>query len=283
MDPWIVHMRRGDYAAAWSVSDAVLARRAGQPCGHRPRHEQWIWNGTPLAGKRVLVRCYHGLGDTIQFVRYAPALTALARATTWWVQPELIPLLRSVRGIGRLFPLHDGVPDLVYDVDIESMELAHAFRSTRRTLPPAPYLDVEPRPLEKIPGTLDVGLVARAGAWDSRRTIPETALAPLTQLPDVRWHALREPTIRGTARLMRALDLVVTVDSMPAHLAGALGLPVWTLLHHAADWRWMEEGETTPWYPTMRLFRQPEAGNWPAVIERVTAELAARTPREAHV
>jgi hypothetical protein len=89
-------MRRGDFAAAWRLTDADVARRRGVPCWHLPRHEQYVWDGTPVAGKRVLVRCYHGLGDTVQFIRYAPLLRATAAEVTVWVQPPLLPLVRTV-------------------------------------------------------------------------------------------------------------------------------------------------------------------------------------------
>jgi hypothetical protein len=105
---WKVSMQRGAFEAAWGVSDAVLRARAGVPCEHWPRHLQYIWDGTPLAGKRVLVRCYHGLGDTIQFIRYVPLIKEIAREVMVWTQPALLPLLRTMRGIDLLLPLHDG-------------------------------------------------------------------------------------------------------------------------------------------------------------------------------
>src|SRR5215211_5665415 len=105
---WVQAMRRGDFAAAWNISDTQLRTRDAQDHTKLPRHFQNIWDGRPLLGKRVLVRCYHGLGDTIQFIRYAAFLKAVAAEVIVWVQPSLIPLLRSVRGIDRLLPLHDG-------------------------------------------------------------------------------------------------------------------------------------------------------------------------------
>ncbi|HEX2202223.1 MAG TPA: glycosyltransferase family 9 protein [Longimicrobium sp.] len=295
---WMRHMRRGDFAAAWAVSDRVLATRGGAPCWHLPRHEQWVWDGTPLEGRRVLVRCYHGLGDTLQFVRYAPLLKAVAAEVAVWAQPALLPLLRTARGIDRLLPLHDGVPEVEHDVDVEVMELPHVFRSTVETLPAAvPYLHADPAPLPRD-GRLAVGLVWRAGDWDDRRSVPAALLAPLAELPGVALHLLqRGPALAGrpaglgavsgsddvgeAARVMRALDLVVTVDSMPAHLAGALGVPVWTLLHADPDWRWMEGRDDSPWYPTMRLFRQPRPGDWGSAIARVAAELEALSAARA--
>ncbi|HKP76005.1 MAG TPA: glycosyltransferase family 9 protein [Longimicrobiaceae bacterium] len=275
------------------MSDRVLLRRAHTPCWHLPRHEQWVWNGTPLDGRRVLVRCYHGLGDTLQFIRYLPLVGEIAREVTVWAQPALIPLLRTMEGIGPLLPLHDGPCEAEYDADVEVMELAHVFRSTVDTLPRAvPYLHVEAAPLPRD-GRLRVGLVWQAGDWDERRSIPFALLRPLAEIPGVALHVLQRGPARteaagfGTdsgsddvlecARVMRALDLVVTVDSMPAHLAGALGVPVWTLLHADPDWRWMVGRDDSPWYPTMRLFRQPSAGDWDAVIGRVTDELPKMT------
>jgi hypothetical protein len=289
---WTFHMQRGEFTAAWVISDAVLRARAGQPCWHRPRHLQYIWDGTPLAGRRVLVRCYHGLGDTIQFIRYAPLLKAVAAEVIVWCPPALIPLLRTTRGIDRLLPLHDGTPQVAYNVDVESMELPHVFRTTLATIPAEiPYLHVEPVTLPRRAG-IAVGLVWAAGAWEhERRSIPLPLLEPLAHMPGVALYILqRGPalgdvrpgfgTLSGSddvveaARLMRALDLMISVDSMPAHLAGAVGVPVWLLLDAAADWRWMTGRGDSPWYPTMRLFRQPQPADWQPVIARLVAELA---------
>jgi len=299
---WFREIRRGDWAAAWRASDAILRAHAGVPCWHRPRHEQWVWDGTPLAGRRVLVRCYHGLGDTLQFIRYLPLVRHAAAETIVWAQPALIPLLRTVDGIDRLEPLHDAAYEGDYDVDVEVMELAHVFRSTVSTVPDAvPYLHADPAPIAHD-GRLAVGLVWRAGDWDERRSIPFHLLAPLAEIPGIDLHVLQRgpaldecPAGWGTrtgsddvlraAQVMRALDLVITVDSMPAHLAGALGVPVWTLLIDDADWRWMEGRDDSPWYPTMRLFRQPAPGEWAPVLRRVGDELralaAGRAPSSA--
>jgi hypothetical protein len=244
-----------------------------------------------LADKRVLVRCYHGLGDTIQFIRYAPLIKEIAREVIVWAQPALLPLLRTVRGIDRLLPLHDGAPEVEYDVDVESMELPHIFRTTLATIPAEiPYLHVTPAALPRH-GRLAVGLVWAAGDWEhARRSMPFPLCAPLAAVPEMVLYILqRGPALAQyqhgagilsgsddvveTARLMRALDLVISVDTMPAHLAGALGVPVWTLLDAAADWRWMEGREDSPWYPTMRLFRQERPGAWEPVMARVVAAL----------
>ena len=284
-------MRAGNFQRAWRVSDEVLRTRRGQSADALPRHFQWIWNGDSLDGKRVLIRCYHGLGDTIQFIRYAALVRAIASHVSVWAQPALIPLLQTVRGIDELLPLHDGAPEVDFDVEVESMELPHVLRSTVATLPnQVPYLHVEPAVLP-ADRNLRVGLVWRCGDWAPERSIPVELLLPLAGIPDVTLHLLQigsaldeRPTgfgvlsgnedILKAAKTIAALDLVISIDSMPVHLAGALGVPTWTLLQHECDWRWMVGREDSPWYPTMRLFRQQHAGDWGAVINRVRLEVA---------
>ncbi len=312
-------MRRGDFAAAWAINDAALAARAaaGHPsCWHLPRHQQPVWDGSPMADRRVLVRCYHGLGDTVQFIRFAAPLRRLAAEVVVWVQPPLCELVATADGVDRVLPLNDGSPDVAYDVDVEVMELPHLFRADLGTLPATvPYLHVDcpasrlagplagggrgPQAgrlnggdeINRHSGRLAVGVVWRAGDWDDRRSVPVELLAErLGAVPGVDWHALQHgpagrpasfgvpsdvSTPAATAAAMRSVDLVVTVDSFPAHLAGALGVPVWTLLHADADWRWMTGRPDSPWYPTMRLFRQAadRPGDWGPVLDRVTADL----------
>ena len=289
---WLECMADGDFDAAWRISDRLLHERTGQTCHDWPRHLQFVWDGTPLAGRRVLILCYRGLGDIVQFARYVPLVRAIASEVTLWAPSALLPLLRTIDGIDRVLPLHDGAPDVSYDVDVELMELPHVFRTTLATIPArVPYLHVAPAPLEKNAGQLAVGLVWQAGDWDERRNVPMRDLAPLATLPNVQLHLLqrgegrREWRYGGVvdsgsddplraAAVMRALDLVVTVDSFPAHLAGALGVPVWTLLHAEPDWRWLRARDDSPWYPTMRLFRQTRAGDWSSVVLRVAEELS---------
>lgn len=284
---WIAAMKRGDFKTAWRLADHALAARAGRPCWHLPRHEQYVWDGAPLDGKRVLVRCYHGLGDTVQFVRFAPLLKTRAAEVIVWAQPRLLPLLRTASGLDRVLPLHDGAPVAAYDADVEIMELVHVFRLAPDQLPGAvPYLQVPRVDFGLAKDRLHVGVVWRAGDWDERRSIPATVLSPLARIPSVTLHAMQHgpaahewsrawgPVCPAkdpleTAQWMQAFDLIISVDSFPAHLAGALGRRVWTLLPFDADWRWMGAREDCPWYPTMRLFRQQRAGDWAGVIARV--------------
>lgn len=282
-------MLRGDFAAAWKISDQVLQQRVASriPCHTWPRHLQFIWNGEPVDNKRVLVRCYHGLGDTLQFVRLLAPLRQRARHVALWVQPALIELLADVQGVDELLPLHNGVPDIEYDIDIELMELAHLLRLTLADLPgPVPYLHV-PRSQE-IPRSecMNIGIAWRSGDWDESRSIPDALVEQLGNVPHVSWYSLQYPRrarsfmddlackdIREMASRMRALDLVISVDTMAAHLAGALAVPTWTLLPSTCDWRWMCDREDSPWYPTMRLFRQPNDGDWSNVLRRIESEL----------
>jgi hypothetical protein len=290
---WMLHMRSGRFAQAWQISDGVLKARAGTSCSHLPLHFQWLWNGAPLTGKRVLVRCYHGLGDTIQFVRYLPLLHNIAAHVSLCAQPPLLELLGYARGIDRLIPMGGDDPAVPFDEEIEIMELPHIFRSDLSNLPCAvPYLHL-PQVAAIAPSTtnrLAVGVIWKAGEWDDRRSVPVSLLSALKDVPHVTLHALQRGDelrnwprnfgpISGSdralelARIMHRLDLIISVDSFTTHLAGALGRPSWTLLHAHADWRWMSDRDDSPWYPTMRLYRQKRAGDWNAVIQRVAADL----------
>jgi hypothetical protein len=279
---WLAAMKQGNFEDAWRISDRVLVERvgAGRPCWDRPRHEQWVWDGRELAGQRVLVRCYHGLGDTIQFARFLPWVQRVASETVVWAQPPLVPLLQTILDGGRVLPLDDGTPPVEYDIDIEIMELAHAFRVTLRTLPAeVPYFPITPA--ARLARRFSIGVVSESGGWDARRSIPTHLLSRLFESDDAEWFNLqledRLPALRDAsttsilllAGRLQALDLVITADTMMAHLAGSLGVRTWTLLPCDADWRWLAERDDSPWYPTMRLFRQPRAGDWESVVDDV--------------
>jgi hypothetical protein len=278
---WITCMRRGDFDGAWASSDRMRGRRQDPPDWTLPRHLQQIWDGTPLGGRRVLVRCYHGLGDTLQFIRYAPLLRRIARQVIVWAQPSLLPLLGTVEGIDLLLPLHDGAPEVEYDVDIEVMELPYAFRTTPATIPTAvPYLRATPATLREP--SPRIAIFWRAGDWNPSRSVPFQVVHSLLSHIDASWFTslpgqtadepypdvvLASPSdLASTAQLLCACELVISVDTVFAHLAGALGRRTWTLLPYDADWRWMEARDDSPWYPTMRLFRQSHPGDWASVI-----------------
>jgi hypothetical protein len=244
-----------------------------------------------------LVRCYHGLGDTVQFARLLPLLRARCTSVALWAQPALLELLRSCAGIDRLEPLHDGEPDIDRDIDIELLELPHALRLTLESIPArVPYI----HPHDESGGRMReaafanrdrraprVGLCWLSGDWDPARSVPRGTLRPLMHVPGLRWFSLQYPPrsrpfpmfdlacrdLHAFAARMLHLDLVISVDTLTAHLAGAMGLPVWLLLPTQCDWRWLRARGDSPWYPTMRLVRQRRAGEWERVIESVATAL----------
>ena len=286
-------MKRGDLAVAWQINDAVLARRLSQrdEWWQWPRHVQPVWTGAPLQDRHVLVRCYHGLGDTLQFLRFAAPLRKVARRVSFWVQPSLVPLVTTAPGIDTVLPLHDGSPAIDFEVDVEIMELPHALRATPDMIAEGvPYLFPRP-PLRTAAGALArIGFVWRAGTWDPQRSIPAQLLAPLGTADKAEHFSFqmdaieeevaaldavdsRTANIEELATRILSMDLVITVDTFVAHLAGALGVPTWTLLHSQCDWRWMQRRSDTPWYPAMRLFRQNRPGDWEGVVDEVRLEL----------
>lgn len=296
---WMCFMLRGEFERAWRETDRAEAARLRDPVAREqnerlPPHLRRVWDGTSLENRNALVRCYHGLGDTIQFIRFLPLLKQRARRVVLQCQRELIPLLASVPGKDAIFCLEDDVPLAHQCIEIELMELAYAFRTTLETIPNRlPSLQPPPsaRASTLIPHKRDsrnVGLSWSSGDWDPQRNIPLHKLASLKGLPHLSLFSLqRGPaaadeiaanpelhitqteesrgTIIDTAATICKLDLVISVDTMIAHLAGALGKPVWLLLPFCADWRWMLDGVDSPWYPTMRIFRQPRPGDWDSV------------------
>jgi hypothetical protein len=281
-DPWTDAMRCGDFAAAWAIAAEELARRdpATRDDPRLPYHLRWVWDGSPFAGRDVLVRCYHGLGDTLMFSRFLPLLARRAARVTVEMQPHLVPLFQAFPGIDRLVPFDVARPLPPQDCDIEIMELPLALRACPSNAP-LPALDVT-APARLPPGT--VALCWAAGEWDARRSVPEAMFAPfctgpaLSLMPGPTALPVLNPDgcpldILQTAQLVAGSALVVTVDTMIAHLAGILQRPVWLLAQHDPDWRWPTEATSTPWYPTMHVWRQSTRGDWTSVIHRVGAAL----------
>ena len=268
---WDAAMRRGDIATALGIADAVLAARdpATRDDPALPYHLRWVWDGSPVARRRVLVRCYHGLGDTLHFCRLLAPLRARAAHVTVELPASLLPLLGGLADHAVAFdPANPLPPD---EVDVELMELGHVLRVDVADLPP-PTLAAEPL------GHGGIGLCWRAGAWDHLRSVPLGALR--SALPTVPFVSLQrgpaaaeaaggfvnaqddDPDIGRTARLIRGCRAVVTVDTMVAHLAGTLGAPTWLLLRHDCDWRWRAVDGRAAGYPTVRLLRQAAPGDW---------------------
>jgi hypothetical protein len=211
-------------------------------------------------------------------------------------------LVSRCAGVDRALALHDGTPAVDFDADLEIMELPFALGIlTSEISQHIPYVHLpagSSHPAARLDNRFfHIGLIWSAGAWDARRSVPVAALAPLGQIAGVQLHRLQphgqqgempapfqvsdltSTTISGAAANIRRLDLVITVDTMMAHLAGAMGIPVWTLLCTPADWRWTEADSRSTWYPTMRLFRQSEPGDWTPVIRAVAREVR-RSVRE---
>jgi hypothetical protein len=304
---WMAAMRRGDWAEAWRQTDRIeLPRRLRQSRGGFVREPQHLrWDGTPLGGRSVLVRCEHGLGDTLQFIRFVPQLCKLAREVTVLVQPHLLALLEDAPDLGTVINGWTDEPAPAHEVEMEVMELAYAFRAEMDTLPP-PYPHLAQRVAGKLDfswptdGKLRVGLAWAASEWDGTRSIPMSLLRPLLELEGVHFFSLQQgdaahdaehsglpiqPLSRHTGRIEAAaaamldLDLVICVDNMVAHLAATLGRPTWLLLKGQADWRWMEARGDSPWYPSMRLFRQPSPGDWQSVVRMLARALPALSSR----
>lgn len=293
---WMAHMCTGDFASAWRESDSIRLRGGSDP--HR------MWTGESLVDRHIIVRCLHGYGDAIQFLRYAPRLRSLAAQITYEVPPALYELAPYIEGVdnvvtwGRLAP----VSPVFWDTQIEIMELPYIFRTDMRDLPLAQqYVHPPQTRCNCINRKLGrnhprVGVVWAAGEWNQTRSIPFPAFSELLSDPacefwslqggaaQADWNDLQpSPRLRDSADLgdgilnlaciISQLDLVITVDTLAAHLAGAMGVPAWVLLQHAADWRWMASGTTSPWYPSLRLFRQHAPGDWSGLIEEVRQEL----------
>jgi hypothetical protein len=281
---WLRAMRAGDWEAAWRESDRVPS--------------ELVWNGTPFDGRRVLVRCLHGLGDTIEFMRFVPSVLERAAHVDFLVQPALLDLLRGAPGLGDVSNAWTDDPPPC-DFEIEVMELAYALRVQAANVPaPYPHLAAQVRGRAPVPlhedENLRVGLCWASSAWDTSRSVPLADFAQLVRSPGVTFYSLqqedaaRDPlvaelgivplsthtqAIADAAAAMLQMDLVMSIDAMPAHLTATLGRRTWLLLKHDADWRWMDGRADTPWYPTMRLFRQPSPGDWRGTLDAVAQEL----------
>jgi len=252
------------------------------------------WHGPePVRGCSVLLLSEQGFGDTLQFCRYAPLLRQRGARVVLQVPKPLAPLLRGLAD--TVASPGEGLPTCEFWCPL--MSLPRAFRTTPESVPPAPYLAADPvltRSWKRRLGPrrgLRVGLAWAGNAehpQDALRSLPEGALAKLLEVPGIEAHALQpdarpaDPRIQAhpeiadfadAAALAGLMDLVVSADTATAHLAGALGRPVWILLAHAADFRWMLDRSDTPWYWSARLFRQARPRDWGAVVDSVAREL----------
>jgi hypothetical protein len=307
---WTCCMKLGQFQDAWLETDRTERerRRLGIPQETLPLHLRRVWNGDALEGQRVLIRCYHGLGDTIQFIRFIKPLRKIAQMVIVQCESQLIPLFEQIDEVDGFIPLNREPNAGSYDVDAELMELPYIFRTVLDTVPyqkrylriSESHLQAKRASLERTgfnSAKLNVGICWASGGWDRTRDLNLTDLSALRNVRGVqRFHLQRGATAEKvintdfplrlapagepngdlceTAAAISCLDLVISVDTMVAHLAGALGKPVWTLLPFQADWRWLIETETSCWYASMRLFRQKRPGDWGWVTENVAKELA---------
>lgn len=294
---WREHMRHGDFESAWRISDRALQTRPDFPpcCGEA----ESTWRGEPLDGKRVLVRCCHGLGDTFQFIRYVPLLRRIASRVIVQTQAAVARVLEHMDGIDAMATRYEVVSTEDYDVAISLAELPHLFRTKLQTIPSrTPYLAIPPVSFSRT-RNLRVGLIWEGSDWDQRRSVPVQLFAGFARITGVTLHILQRgrallqrlpefgidtgnDDVYEAARIIAAIDLIITIDSMPAHLAGAIAVPTWVLLHSDCDWRWMQNRSDSPWYPSMRLFRQKKAGDWDPVIARVKQELECMVALRSH-
>ncbi len=271
-----------------------------------PTLKQPRWDGAPLEGRRLLVIAEQGLGDTVQFVRYAPMLRALGADVTLECPAALKTLLERSKVADRVIASGGPRPDV--DIWTPLMSLPGLFRTDMASvLAECPYLSAEPMalPAGSDGGVIKVGIVWRGSLTNHRgrfRSCALSAFEPLTVMPGLRLFSLQTELapedadrlasldvidlgggfrdFAESAAAVQAMDLVISVDTAMAHLAGALGKPVWTLLSAMPDWRWFLDREDSPWYPTMRLFRQQRVSDWTQVVEDVSAALLAfKQPR----
>jgi hypothetical protein len=303
-------LARGEFGPGWIAYldyQAGLAGVAGRNGRENwPRMPAPMWNGMRLPGKRILLLGDQGYGDMLQFVRYVPMVAARCGEVVLICDPTLAPLVAAVPGLASCVHRWEDVPP--HTVHCRLSSLPGVFGTDLANMPAGvPYLHADPvrqgwwrARLDDLlgPTALRVGLVwagRPSHANDRRRSLRLEQLAPLTAVPGARFVSLQPkpgaldaitPAAAGlvdlapeltdfgeTAAAVAALDLVVMVDSSVAHLAGALGRPVWVLLPKPADWRWLRDRTDSPWYPTMRLFRQPEPGAWDAPIAAAASAL----------
>ncbi|WP_321882470.1 tetratricopeptide repeat protein [Paraburkholderia bannensis] len=303
----------GEYEEGWSLYESRHDPAIGARITVAPPAIWPMWHGESLAGKSILVWPEQGFGDTIQFCRYASMLKSRgAERVSIACQPELQHLFKSLQDVDAVYALDGNGTIQRHDYWCYVMSLPHRFGSTLETIPGSPpYLRADAERIswwqERLPpGGLRVGLVwagdprrntAAARTMDSRRSVSADAFLPILRVPDVTFVSLQKGEIarkqifnlppdlrpydpmglvadfRDTASIIASLDLVITVDSSVAHVAGALDKPVWILSRFDGCWRWLYDRDDSPWYPRARVFRQRESGDWASVIARVAHEL----------
>ena len=264
-----------------------------------------MWDGFDIKGRSILLHAEQGFGDTIQFVRYAPLVAKRAGKVILECPGELTPLLRSVEGLSQIIVKGESLPD--FDVHCPLLRLPLIFDTTLESVPAQiPYLGVDHLLIDKWRNKIqDDNSKLKIGlTWagrpeqknDRNRSFCFATFLPLAQLEGITFYSLQKGEaakqardapesmklvdyteeindFSDTAAFMENLDLVICVDTAVAHLAGALGKPVWTLLTFVPAWQWLLNREDSPWYPTMKLFRQRSPGDWGTVMVNVERQL----------
>ncbi len=297
----LIHLKKGDFRQGFSEYES----RWGTPYGLRfgRKLSQPLWKGEPLEGSRILLYAEQGMGDTLQFVRYVPLVAARGAKIVLEIQARLHRLLARTPGAVEVICRGETLPEFDWQCPLLSLPLA---LGTELSTVPAeiPYLYADPTQIgawrQRLSGSsVRIGLVWAGNPLhphESWRSIPLEQLAPLTRLEGATFYSLQmgapadevkqgglegrlidlqgeQKDFADTAAIVTSLDLVISIDTSVAHLAGAMGKPVWILLCKSSDWRWMLEGEKSPWYPTARLFRQSTIGNWRDVVTQIEHEL----------
>jgi Tfp pilus assembly protein PilF len=269
------------------------------------------WNRQDLAGKTILLHCEGGFGDAIQFVRFAPIVARQAGRTLLECQPELFNLFSTLPGVPTLIRRGDALPAFDYHCPLQS--LPYNLHTTLQTIPAdIPYLSADAAKVERFRSRmlnprLSVGLVwAGSPLPNDFRSRTLSTFAPLAAVPGVKFFSLQKGPdaaqaahppagmdlhdlsadlndFSDTAAAIANLDLFIGVDTSIGHVAGALGKPVWTLLPFVEDFRWMLHRPDTPWYPTMRLYRQTDRTNWDEPIARMAADLSGLSRRRSDI
>ena len=297
-DKALAHLALGNYADGWAGYE-TRRKLADNPI--RPLDTAPEWDGkSDLRGKRILLRAEQGFGDMIQFARFVPLVAKKAGHVILECRKELMPIMRTVAGVGTL--IEKGRPLPEFDVHVPLLSLPHVMgigAAELQKISADPYLSPPPGKqvrLAPTPGTvLKVGLIW-AGKLNPRdRSCPLDMLLPILSAKGAAFYSFQIDDRRGdiekiglqafvtdlgdhihdfgdSAALMQAMDLVITIDSSPAHLAGALGVPVWMLQLFTTDWRWMVDRADSPWYPTMRIYRQQDPNDWTAPVKKLIGD-----------
>lgn len=285
----------------WRFKSKEVLKQIGNRVFSQPR-----WDGSPLSGRTILVHSEQGIGDAIQFIRYIPLVKANGGRVIFECQKELMTLINGFPGIDLLIERSDSDEIMeAFDVYIPLLSLPGIFDATINTISAeTPYLKANHGLVEKMRGQFDTKSFNVGLAWagnpahknDRNRSCKLSDFAQLSSISGLTLFSLQKGTgsdqaknppegmtiinleeelkdFAHTAAAIDNLDLIISVDTSVVHLAGAMGKPVWTLLPFDPDWRWMLEREDTPWYPTMRLFRQGKFGNWNSVMANVVKEL----------